>query len=44
MAVVRESICDLAERCPGFEVAAMAHGEPIRTGGYDALLSLANRL
>lgn len=44
MQAVRESIGAFAERSTGFDIAAMAHGEPIRTGGYDALLSLAERL
>ena len=44
MRELRESICDLAERAGGFRVAAMSHGTPIRSGGYDALLALADRL
>lgn len=41
---LRESIRDLAERAPAFDVAAMAHGTPLRTGGRDALVALADRL
>ena len=44
MRELRESICDLAERSTEFDVAAMGHGDPIRTGGYDALLCLAEGL
>lgn len=44
MRELRKSIRDLAERSTGFDVAAMAHGDPIQSGGYDALLALAERL
>jgi len=44
MRELRESIRDLAERSGSFDIAAMAHGEPIVTGGDDALLALAERL
>lgn len=44
MREVRESIADFSERVPAFDVAAMAHGNPVRSGGYDALLALANSL
>ncbi|SFS08323.1 Glyoxylase, beta-lactamase superfamily II [Halomicrobium zhouii] len=44
MRELRESIRDLAERTGPFDIAAMAHGEPIRSGGDDALLALAERL
>jgi glyoxylase-like metal-dependent hydrolase (beta-lactamase superfamily II) len=41
---VRESIRALIERVPPFEVAAMGHGDPIRSGGRNALIDLAARL
>ncbi len=44
MRALRESVRDLSDRAGEFEVAAMAHGAPILTGGDDALLALANRL
>jgi len=44
MAEIRASIRAFAERAPDFEVAAMAHGEPVRSGGREALRDLAARL
>jgi len=44
MAELRASVVDLAERIPDFDVAAMGHGEPLLTGGSDALRALAARL
>lgn len=38
------SIRALADAGPAFEVAAMGHGEPLATGGSDALRDLARRL
>jgi len=43
-AEVAASIRDLAERAPAFEVACVGHGEPLTTGGSDALAALAARL
>lgn len=40
---VRESIRAFAERAPPFEVAAMAHGDPILEGGHRALVDCAAR-
>jgi glyoxylase-like metal-dependent hydrolase (beta-lactamase superfamily II) len=39
-----ESVVALADRLPEFDVAAMGHGEPLVTGGSEALRSLAGRL
>lgn len=39
-----ESIRDLAERVPDFELACMGHGRPITDGGSRALRDLAARL
>ncbi|MDS0298334.1 MBL fold metallo-hydrolase [Halogeometricum sp. S1BR25-6] len=39
-----KSLADLAERIDPFEVACVGHGDPIRTGGYDALRRAADRL
>jgi glyoxylase-like metal-dependent hydrolase (beta-lactamase superfamily II) len=44
MSSVRESIQDLASDVPPFEVAAMAHGDPLTEDGRRALLDLAARL
>lgn len=44
MAELRRSVVALAERIPDFEVAAMGHGEPLLTGGRDALRALAGRV
>jgi glyoxylase-like metal-dependent hydrolase (beta-lactamase superfamily II) len=44
MAQLRDSVRELAGRVPAFEVAAMGHGDPIRTGGDDALRALAGGL
>ena len=41
---VHESIRDLTRRVPPFEVAAMAHGDPITTNGRRALLDCSARL
>ena len=41
---VHESIRDLAQRAPPFEVACMGHGTPITTGGKAALDDLAQAL
>ncbi len=38
---LRESVAALAERVPPFEVAAMGHGDPVLSGGDDALDALA---
>jgi glyoxylase-like metal-dependent hydrolase (beta-lactamase superfamily II) len=39
-----DSIRGLVDRAPSFEVAAMGHGDPILSGGYAALVALADRL
>jgi len=44
MAQLRESVTSLAARMPAFDVAAMGHGDPLVTGGSDALGALARRL
>jgi glyoxylase-like metal-dependent hydrolase (beta-lactamase superfamily II) len=44
MRAVRESIRDVAERLPAFEVAAMAHGTPLTTDGDEAVGRLARDL
>jgi glyoxylase-like metal-dependent hydrolase (beta-lactamase superfamily II) len=44
MRSVTESIRSFADRVDPFAVAAMAHGEPIRAGGYDALRECAREL
>ena len=41
---VRESIRDLTERVPPFEVAAVAHGQPLLEDGRKALLDCSARL
>ncbi|MFB6092813.1 MAG: MBL fold metallo-hydrolase [Haloquadratum sp.] len=41
---VRESIVRLAERAPPFEVACVGHGEPLVSGGSEALAALARDL
>jgi len=41
---VHESIRDLTRRAPPFEVACVGHGEPLSSGGDDALRALADRL
>jgi glyoxylase-like metal-dependent hydrolase (beta-lactamase superfamily II) len=43
-AEVEDSIRDLAQRAPAFEVACVGHGEPLTSGGSDALAALAARL
>ncbi|MDX1748629.1 MAG: MBL fold metallo-hydrolase, partial [Halobacteriales archaeon] len=37
MGLLRESVRRLAEEGRPFEIACMGHGQPIRTGGHDAL-------
>ncbi len=41
---LRASVAALADRIPAFDVAAMGHGDPVVTGGSDALRGLAKRL
>ncbi|EMA58331.1 MBL fold metallo-hydrolase [Halorubrum kocurii] len=41
---VLDSIRDLAERAPPFEVACVGHGEPIASGGGAALEALSRRI
>lgn len=41
---VRASIRELADRTPAFEVACVGHGEPLTTGGSDALAVLSAQL
>ncbi|MDG5775495.1 MBL fold metallo-hydrolase [Haloarculaceae archaeon H-GB2-1] len=41
---IDESVKGLVDRIPPFEVAAMGHGDPIRSRGHAALLALADRL
>ncbi|MFB6252902.1 MAG: MBL fold metallo-hydrolase [Halobellus sp.] len=41
---VSESIRQLADRAPPFEVACMGHGSPLVSGGSDALDALAERV
>ncbi|MDZ5811675.1 MBL fold metallo-hydrolase [Halorubrum sp. AD140] len=41
---VLDSIRDLAERAPPFEVACVGHGDPIPAGGSAALAALARRI
>lgn len=43
-ATVAASVVDLAARAPPFEVACVGHGEPLATGGRDALVRLAGTL
>jgi glyoxylase-like metal-dependent hydrolase (beta-lactamase superfamily II) len=43
MHTLRSSIRSFAERAPPFEVAGVGHGEPLRSGGRDALRALATR-
>ncbi|MFW5917765.1 MAG: MBL fold metallo-hydrolase [Halorubrum sp.] len=38
------SVRDLADRAPPFEVACVGHGEPLATGGSEALRRLAERV
>jgi len=44
MGQLRESVNALADRIPAFELAAMGHGDPLVTGGYDGFRDLAGRL
>jgi glyoxylase-like metal-dependent hydrolase (beta-lactamase superfamily II) len=44
LATLRASVRRLAERAAPFDVAAVGHGEPLRTGGRAALRELAARL
>ncbi|ELZ26767.1 zn-dependent hydrolase, glyoxylase [Halogeometricum pallidum JCM 14848] len=39
-----KSLTDLVERIGSFEVACVGHGDPLRTGGYDALRRAADQL
>ncbi|PSP83435.1 MBL fold metallo-hydrolase [Halobacteriales archaeon QS_1_68_17] len=41
---IHESIRSFARRVAPFDLAAVAHGDPILSGGYDALRRLADRL
>ena len=41
---VLDSIRDLADRAPPFAVACVGHGDPLASGGRDALDALADRL
>ncbi|MFC7187037.1 MBL fold metallo-hydrolase [Halorubrum yunnanense] len=41
---VLESIRDLADRAPPFEVACVGHGNPLSSGGSEALSALAERI
>ncbi|ELZ44398.1 metallo-beta-lactamase superfamily protein [Halorubrum californiense DSM 19288] len=41
---VLDSIRGLAERAPPFEVACIGHGDPITSGGSEALAALARRI
>lgn len=41
---LRESVKDLARRCPSFEIACMGHGTPFTENGYERLQALAERL
>jgi len=43
MTELRASVAALTDRIPEFDVAAMGHGEPVKSGGYDALAALAAR-
>ena len=44
MSQLRASVTALAGRIPAFDVAAMGHGDPLVTGGHEALSGLAARL
>ena len=44
MIQLRESVTELAARLPAFDIAAMGHGDPLATGGHDALRALAGQL
>ena len=41
---VLDSVRDLAERAPPFDVACVGHGEPLTSGGSEALGALAERI
>jgi glyoxylase-like metal-dependent hydrolase (beta-lactamase superfamily II) len=41
---VLDSIRDLSDRAPAFEVACVGHGDPLASGGSDALAALADRI
>ena len=41
---VLDSIRDLADRAPPFEVACVGHGDPLASGGSEALDALAERI
>jgi glyoxylase-like metal-dependent hydrolase (beta-lactamase superfamily II) len=44
MAEIRESVRWFAAESPPFEVACVAHGDPVLEGGYEALQALAERV
>jgi glyoxylase-like metal-dependent hydrolase (beta-lactamase superfamily II) len=44
MAELADSVVALAERIPHFELACMGHGQPLQSGGHEALTDLADRL
>jgi len=44
MAQLRRSVAALADRVPTSDVAAMGHGDPLTTGGGEALTDLARRM
>lgn len=44
MTSVRASIRRFADTSPSFEIACMAHGTPLKSGGYAALRALADQL
>jgi len=41
---LRQSVTALAARIPAFDVAAMGHGDPLVSGGHEALRALSGRL
>jgi glyoxylase-like metal-dependent hydrolase (beta-lactamase superfamily II) len=41
---IRESVRRFVTESPSFEVACVAHGDPILEGGYEALRALADRI
>lgn len=43
VATIEASLRAFVDRVEPFEVAAMAHGTPLRSGGYEALAALAER-
>ena len=44
MGQLKESVAALSARIPAFDVAAMGHGDPLVTGGSEALRALATRV